>query len=183
MALDGASVTQILLTERIRITASIWAVVRDSHLAEDLFQETVMRAIREPSQFREEDHVLPWALTTARNLAIDTLRRRDRTASILSELALQRVDDFWQARSSQEVAARIDSLYECLDRLPAQSREMIRLRYEQEHSCSEVSSQLERSLTATYKSLSRIHLQLKECVERAIRSTKDDTTSSPIHDS
>ena len=115
MALDGASVTQILLTERIRITASIWAVVRDSHLAEDLFQETVMRAIREPSQFREEDHVLPWALTTARNLAIDTLRRRDRTASILSDLALQRVDEFWQARSSQEVAARIDSLYECLD--------------------------------------------------------------------
>lgn len=177
MALDGASVTQILLTERIRLTASIWAVVRDTHLAEDLFQETVMRAIREPDQFHEADHVIPWALKTSRHLAIDSIRRQKRKDSILSELALKQLDEFWQTQKPHDVAARTDLLHECIEKLPEQSRELVRLRYEKGHSCSQVSTIVERTLTSVYKSLSRIHLKLRECVERSQQSPSEGTSA------
>ena len=52
MSFDEATVAKLILSQRIRLTACVWAVVRDSHIADDIFQETVVKAIEDPGRFR-----------------------------------------------------------------------------------------------------------------------------------
>lgn len=168
MDLDEALVAKILLSDRVRLSAAVWAVVRDTHLADDIFQETVVKAISDPSRFQDAKHVSRWGMTTARNLAIDAARHSQRTKAILQELALQRLDDFWVTQSPQKIAEWIDVLHECIEKLPDRSRQMVRLRYEDGLPGESVARLTRRSLAAVYKNLSRVHEQLRECVERTL---------------
>lgn len=161
-------VVKILLADRVRLCASVWAVVRDTHLADDIFQETVLKAIGDPSRFNDARHVSRWAMTAARNLAIDAARHNQRTTAILQELALQRLDDFWLTQSPQQIASWIDALHDCLGKLPERSRELVRLRYEDGMPGETVAKLLRRSLNSVYKNLSRIHEKLRECVSRTL---------------
>jgi RNA polymerase sigma-70 factor, ECF subfamily len=50
------------------------AIVRDAALAEDLTQETFLRAFDRLSGFRFESRLSTWLYRIARNLAVDALR-------------------------------------------------------------------------------------------------------------
>jgi RNA polymerase sigma-70 factor, ECF subfamily len=67
-------IVQVLLRERLRVTALATAIVRDAHTADDIFQQVVLSALEAKSQFREVNHVLAWALRAARHRALDLAR-------------------------------------------------------------------------------------------------------------
>lgn len=48
----------------------------DTHLVEDIIQETFLRAWRKPELAEEPESSRPWLATVARNLVVDRLRRR-----------------------------------------------------------------------------------------------------------
>jgi len=50
----------------------------DSHDAEDVFQEVFARAFERLDTLRDGDALRPWIAQTARNCAVDTLRRSGR---------------------------------------------------------------------------------------------------------
>ena len=81
-----------LLDARPRVVAGAFAVVRDGHLAEDVFQEVLLRALRMRESFSDAGGVLAWARVSARNLGIDHVRRSGRMGEMLSELALDALD-------------------------------------------------------------------------------------------
>src|SRR6185503_1351136 len=53
-------------------------LVRDPALAEDLAQETFLRAFRKLDTFAHQSRFSTWLFQIARNAGIDALRRRDR---------------------------------------------------------------------------------------------------------
>ena len=61
------TVVQVLLRERMRVTALAVAVVRDVHAADDIFQQVVLSALEATARFRDTDHVLAWAFRAARH--------------------------------------------------------------------------------------------------------------------
>jgi RNA polymerase sigma-70 factor, ECF subfamily len=63
----------------------------DRHLAEDIVQETFLRAWRTPELV--DDSCRGWLTTVARNLLIDRLRRRDRRPREAGEDALPLIAD------------------------------------------------------------------------------------------
>ena len=68
----------ILLTRHKRkIFSSIVVVVKDTPLAEDIFQDTFFKVIQtlKKGQYNEEGKFLPWVIRIARNLIIDHFRR------------------------------------------------------------------------------------------------------------
>jgi RNA polymerase sigma-70 factor, ECF subfamily len=70
--------------------AAVWTLCRalvDQDVADDLAQETFMRAGRTLSDFRGESSVRVWLLSIARRACIDELRRRSRRARRDQELA------------------------------------------------------------------------------------------------
>jgi RNA polymerase sigma-70 factor (ECF subfamily) len=160
------AVVQVLLRERVRVTAVAAAVARDIPGADDVFQQVVLDALESNEKFRDADHLIAWALRAARHRAIDAARKRH--AVLFDEATLDLLESAWDGPAG-ETAARVEALGRCMDKLPAPSRELLRLRYEDGLACGRVADRLGRSVDAVYQTLSRVHRQLRACIERELR--------------
>jgi RNA polymerase sigma-70 factor, ECF subfamily len=63
-----------------RILRYVRSMVRDADEAEDLTQETFLRAFRARDSLRDPDAVLPWLYSVATHICLDRLRQRAREA-------------------------------------------------------------------------------------------------------
>lgn len=95
------------------------ALVRDEHLAADLTQDTVLRAIERAEQYRGDAPLGAWLKRILRNLAIDGARRPSR------EVTVEEVEDSWREdeytvdpASIVERAATRHELEDALARVP-----------------------------------------------------------------
>jgi len=77
---------EICLEELIRrykskVYTSIYLLVKDTYLAEDIFQDTFIKVINtlKAGKYNEEGKFLPWVMRIAHNLVIDYFRREKRT--------------------------------------------------------------------------------------------------------
>jgi RNA polymerase sigma-70 factor (ECF subfamily) len=69
-----------------RISRYVRSVVRDAGEAEDLTQETCLRAYRRRDSLRDPDAVVPWLYSIATHVGLDRLRHRARQAPTQSEV-------------------------------------------------------------------------------------------------
>ncbi len=70
-----------------RVFTTINLVVKDRYLAEDLMQETFIKAVNtmKNGRYNEEGKFLPWVLRIGHNLAIDHFRRAKRYPTVVME--------------------------------------------------------------------------------------------------
>jgi len=156
-----------LLDTRPRLVAGTVAVVRDVHLAEDVFQEVLLRALRMRESFSDAGGVLAWARVSARNLGIDHVRRAARLGEILSELALDALDARLE-ESGDAQRRRAEAMRGCVEKLPEESRTLLRMRYDEGRKGEELARLLRRSEAAIYKALSRLHQALRKCIDERL---------------
>lgn len=168
MGLDSNTIVQVLLRERLRVAASVLAIVRDVHAADDVFQQVVLQALQSREQFRDADHLMAWVLRAARHRAIDLIQKRG--ARCLDESVLELLEDQWSTVPADAVTLRVEALQGCMEKLPEPARRLLRLRYEDGLRCNAVAARLKRSVDAVYQNLSRIHRQLRECIERRLKA-------------
>ncbi len=162
-----------LLDARPRLIAGSMAVLRDAHLAEDVFQEVLLRALRLRESFSDEGGLLAWARVTARNLGIDQVRRAGRLGQILSELALDALDARLDAGADSH-RQRAEAMRVCLEKVPEESRTLLRLRYDEGRKGGELARLLNRSEVAIYKALSRLHQALRDCINKQLALPEGD---------
>jgi RNA polymerase sigma-70 factor (ECF subfamily) len=158
-----AEVVQVLLQEQGRLCAAVRLVVRDHAATEDVYQEIVLQALRTRDHFREPGHVVAWAMTTARHRAVDVLRAR--RAVCLDDELLDQLEQDWLARPREAVADRVAALNRCVEKLPADARALLRLRYADGLTGRALATRLNRSKAAVFQSLSRLQRALRKCVE------------------
>ena len=134
---DGNSRAFDALLERHqnRIYNAILFMVKDSYLAEDLFQEILIKIIDNLQQkkYSEEGKFLPWALRISHNFVVDHFRKVKRTPTIktsddqdLFEI-IKHADhpaDYKMTRSQTH-----KNIQELVDLLPEEQREIIVLRH------------------------------------------------------
>ena len=65
----------VLLRHRSKLLDFVRKRIGDQDLAEDLFQEALLRAVRKAPQMEEEDRLLAWFYRVLRNAIIDQYRR------------------------------------------------------------------------------------------------------------
>jgi RNA polymerase sigma-70 factor (ECF subfamily) len=176
MAFDEQTILQTLMSWRNRISAAAWVVVRDTHAAEDIFQNVALKALTKDVTFESEAALRSWAFITARREGIDWLRKHKHETACLDESILSILENSWEGESTVNAGGRVEALRECLNSVPEQSRHLLKLRYFDGYSCEEVAKQLGAGLTAIYKRVSRLHHSLKDCVEaRLARSNQQPT--------
>ena len=77
--IDGNEESLAILLDRHKrkIFSSIMIIIKNKHLAEDIFQETFFKVIKtlKKRQYNEEGKFLPWVIRIARTLIIDHFRR------------------------------------------------------------------------------------------------------------
>ncbi|MET3114815.1 RNA polymerase sigma factor (sigma-70 family) [Pedobacter sp. CG_S7] len=77
---------ELLRRHKTKIYTSIYLLVKDQYLAEDIFQEAFIKVINtlRSGKYNEEGKFLPWVMRIAHNLVIDFFRREKRGPVITS---------------------------------------------------------------------------------------------------
>jgi RNA polymerase sigma-70 factor (ECF subfamily) len=135
---------ELLLRHKNRVFTTINLIVKDRYLAEDLMQETFIKAIKtiKSGNYNEEGKFLPWILRIGHNLAIDTFRRSKRYPTVLMEDGSNVFDtlDFAiaPAEDRQVVQDSIDKLKHHIQELPESQKQVLIMRSYLEMSFKEI---------------------------------------------
>ncbi len=135
----------LLNRHKVRLFNYIFQMVRDRDLADDVFQETFVKAITTIKQGRYNDmgKFSAWITRIARNLVIDSFR------AVKNEAAVSTDDDNFDILNRRELAeeniedAMIDvqieeDLRRLVDELPEPQREVLMMRFDRDLSFKEI---------------------------------------------
>lgn len=172
--LSNEEITAMLLSERLAVTAFITTITRNYHLAEDVFQDVCVKAIGREGEFESQTHLLNWVHTVGRHRAIDLLRARDGKYQGISSEVLDALAAIWPSEEVSQARSKREALQECLEELTPNNREILRLRYFEGRSGSDVARELGRKLETVYQALARIHKLLGECVRQRVLTAEGD---------
>ncbi|HNB80776.1 MAG TPA: sigma-70 family RNA polymerase sigma factor [Chitinophagaceae bacterium] len=81
---DQQAIAEILQRNKNKIFTSIYLLVKDRYIAEDLFQDTCIKVITKirEGKYSEDGKFCSWAMRIARNLSIDYLRVAKRMVKV-----------------------------------------------------------------------------------------------------
>ncbi|ULQ52689.1 RNA polymerase sigma factor [Flavihumibacter fluvii] len=148
MFMDGdmASLETLILRHKDKLYTSIFFLVKDKYLAEDIFQDVLIKIIDtlRGGRYTEEGKFLPWAMRIAHNLCVDHFRKVKRTPAIKTsdDRDIFEVLNFTEDGADVKMMKRQshDRVRKMLDLLPEDQREVIILRHYAELSFKEIAA-------------------------------------------
>lgn len=143
---------ELLRRHKSKIYTSIYLMVKDQYLAEDIFQETFIKVINtlRSGRYNEEGKFLPWVIRIGHNLVIDYFRKEKRAPIITSADGtdilnlLQIYEESAEDRLLRE-QTHID-LRVMIQRLPDEQKEVLIMRHYADLSFKEISDLTEVSI-------------------------------------
>lgn len=142
---DANALTPLVTRYKDKIFTSIYMLVKDRYLAEDIFQDVFIRIIDtlKGGKYTDEGKFLPWAMRIAHNLCVDHFRKvkRNPTIKTSDDRDIFDVINF----SENGVDDRImneqtsDKVRRMIDLLPEDQKEVIVLRHYADLSFKEIS--------------------------------------------
>ncbi len=146
---------------------ALW-LCRDREIAQDLVQETMLRAWRSIDKLRDEQAVKPWLLTTLRR---ENARRFERKRLDLVDVDDRQLSDDLQPGQDELVLS--EQVREAMQALPEKYREPIRMQVISDCSVKQIARKLRLTRSAVMTRLFRAREQLaqylREPTETAIR--------------
>ncbi len=131
---DHEAFKELVERHKNRIFTSIYLIVKDRTLAEDLMQETFIKVIDtiRKGRYNEEGKFLPWILRVAHNLAIDTFRKNKRYPVVVMEDGNNVFDTLEFAEEPVENKKiredNVEKLKDLIDELPENQRKVLIMR-------------------------------------------------------
>jgi RNA polymerase sigma-70 factor, ECF subfamily len=119
----AGSIDDLLIETIPHLRAFARALTRDRDLADDLVQETVVRALSAASQFRPGTNFRAWIFTILRNHHINTLRGRRMRFDALEDVS----ESHHATPPTQEVHLEIEDFQRAFMGLPVEQREVLLL--------------------------------------------------------
>jgi RNA polymerase sigma factor (sigma-70 family) len=141
---DEKAFEGLVLKHKSKVYTTIYLIVKDSDTAEDLLQDTFIKAVEvlRSGRYNEEGKFLPWILRIAHNMAIDHFRRDKRYPNTEFDDAANTFNSFKYAEDSVETQTIKKETYEHLrgliKRLPEQQREVLVMRHYEDMSFQEI---------------------------------------------
>jgi RNA polymerase sigma-70 factor (ECF subfamily) len=144
--LDGDSEALSSLIDRYKdkIYTSIYLLVKDKYLAEDIFQDAFIKVIDtiNGGRYTDEGKFLPWVMRIAHNLCVDHFRKVKRSPSIKTsdDHDIFEVLNFSEAGAEEKMiqGQSHDRVRRMLDMLPEDQKEVIVMRHYADLSFKEI---------------------------------------------
>lgn len=158
---------QLLAQNQRRLFVYVHTLVPHHADAEEVLQNTNLVLWREFGTFETGTNFAAWACRVALNQVLAWRKKRQRDRLQFSDELLTTVAA--EAREADEaLEERSRALAGCVEKLPAEQRELIRLRYAEGGAIEAVAGKVRRTVEATYRALSRVRHSLHECVSRTL---------------
>ena len=143
---DTESLSVLVSRYKDKIFTSIYLLVKDKYLAEDIFQDVFIRIIDtlKTGKYTDEGKFLPWAMRIAHNLCVDHFRRVKRRPSIKTsdDRDIFEVINTYEPDAEQNLmtAQSHQKIRMMIDLLPEDQREVIIMRHYADLSFKEISN-------------------------------------------
>jgi RNA polymerase sigma-70 factor, ECF subfamily len=161
---DHAAFTEIVRRYQRAIYRVSWALTRNASDADDLSQETFVRAYQAIGRFRVGEPLYPWLARIATNLAFSLFRRRRRRPETPLEPLVEAGRQWGVDDDPAEHAAasqRAGLLREAFAELKTEHQAILTLRVVEEQSYDEIARTLGVPIGTVMSRLSRARAELK----------------------
>jgi RNA polymerase sigma-70 factor (ECF subfamily) len=144
---DDKAFETLVKRSKSKVYTTIYLIVKDRYVAEDLMQEAYIKAIdvMKSGRYNEEGKFLPWILRIAHNMAIDYFRKEKRYPTIVLEDGSKVFNSFEFAEDSVEdmqlKADQVANVRELIKKLPDEQREVLVMRHYEDLSFQEIADQ------------------------------------------
>ena len=149
---DANALATIVLRYKDKIYTSIYLLVKDKYLAEDIFQDVFIRIIDtlKGGRYTDEGKFLPWAMRIAHNMCVDHFRKVKRTPTIKTsdDRDIFEVLNFSEPGADNKMMSgqSHDRVRKMVDMLPEDQREVIILRHYADLSFKEIADMTQCSI-------------------------------------
>ncbi|MEM6260494.1 MAG: sigma-70 family RNA polymerase sigma factor [Planctomycetota bacterium] len=172
MPVQSDVIVRVLMQQRAELIGYAWLAVADPDLAEDVFQEVSVAAIRKADEINDEDHLIGWLYQAIRLQGLKVRRDRSRRAKLLSSDVLEALADGREARPTE--SAKQAALRECVNRLQGVTRDILEMRYGQNLKPAAIAKSTGKNIQTIYKSITRAHTVLRDCVNQRLAKDGGD---------
>lgn len=172
LAGDQRAISQLIERHSRRVRDYIRMIVKDRDVAEDIFQETFIKAVRviDEGRYVDSGKFLSWVLRIAHNQVIDhfrhqkqqkTITEADSGYNVLGTLrfAEPTIED---QMMSQQTA---DSLRLLIEELPDEQREVVKLRYYANLTFKEIAEQTDVSVNTALGRMRYALINLRRMIQ------------------
>ncbi len=141
---NEACLEMLINKHKNKVFTTIYLIVNDRYIAEDLFQETFIKVIKtfKSGKYNEEGKFLPWVVRIARNLAIDYFRKAKRMPTITSQDGEDIFRTFEVAEDNREESYIKDqdesTIRQIINMLPDEQKQVLVLRHYGDMSFKEI---------------------------------------------
>jgi RNA polymerase sigma-70 factor (ECF subfamily) len=152
LAGDHSGLQELIEKYQGRVYGYLLMLVKDRHLADDLFQDTFLKAIQKilDGAYNEEGKFLQWIMRIAHNLAIDHFRRNTRVPMVYSTEEYDIFDTLKIYDSTIEEYMITEQIHQdirkLIDHLPDEQKEVLMMRHYAKMSFKEIAEQTEVSI-------------------------------------
>jgi RNA polymerase sigma factor (sigma-70 family) len=132
---NSEAISTLVTRYKDKIYTSIYLLVKDKYLAEDLFQDTFIKVIDtlNSGRYNEEGKFSPWVMRIAHNLCIDHFRKVKRSPSIKTsdDRDIFEVLNFSEGGVDEKIiqGQSNERVRKMLDMLPEDQKEVIIMRH------------------------------------------------------
>lgn len=160
----------LLNRHKDKIFTSIYLFVKDTELAEDIFQEVFIKIVDtlRKDKYNNEGKFLQWAMRIAYNMCVDQFRKSKRVSMVSST---ETFDIFSVIESKDDNMERSiiksqvhDKLRSIIDQLPQEQREVVILRHYADMSFKEISQMTRVSINTSLGRMRYALINLRKMV-------------------
>lgn len=164
---------EIIKLYQQKVCSTIFYMVKNENIVEDLAQEVFIKVYKNISKFNEESSLYTWIYRITMNTCIDEIKKEKRftyintyvetedgSLEVQFEDESQRLDDILENKIKRE------SLVKAIKALPSEQRALIVLRDIRQFKYMEIAEMLNLNLGTVKSKISRARQNLKELLEK-----------------
>lgn len=167
---DHASLEELIKRHQRKVFSYILLIIKDKHLAEDIFQDTFIMVINtlRAGSYNEEGKFLPWVMRIAHNLIIDFFRKSKRMPYVENSEEYDLFETLMVFEDTIEDKLIIEQIHKDVQRLveylPEEQKEVLKMRHYKDMSFKEIAEQTNVSINTALGRMRYALINLRKMV-------------------
>ncbi len=160
--------TQHLIASQSALYAFIASLMGGVSEANDVLQETNLKLCNKACEYDTTQPFLRWAYVFARFEVMAWRKKQSRSRLVLDDDLVSLIACDWEGTTG-DATQQITALEGCLDKLPAQQRDLLDARYGRGEAVQDIAARQCRTENAMSALFYRVRKSLADCIEFALR--------------
>lgn len=166
----------LLMRHKDKVYRFIYMKVRDTALAEDIFQDTFIKVVRtlKSGAYNEEGKFLPWSMRIAHNLIIDHFRKKNKVRMVSESSSLREDYNVFHTidndeKNIQEEMSQIEleaQMVDLIEYLPESQRDILTKRIFKEMSFKDIAEEEDISINTALGRMRYALINLRKLIEK-----------------